>query len=500
MHQSIQRVSFDQKRDTRPVSGASLAGLYFFSLIATFATILLMQDWLVQSSLVVVSRASLLTCLITIVAGYQLSGRNIWTYSFVYLFILGLFHFGLTGPYALGLISSEDLSYAHAWWLLPVTPSALVVIMKGYVACGIGIGIGRIFEQPRRKSSEVPNQEDSGPPIVLLAGSILVTTSVVYWFFSVYSSGGFAAFTASYGSYLVATSGYLMPWVSMGLGMGVSFLAISPPSALRTWSVAAFVIFACVALPMGLRGEVLFAAAAAVPIVAKHRRMPSARVAFVGFLVVMFGISLIQDVRQVGLGRAGEGDFDAGITTGLVELGGTIRPVILTVSWHEDGESFLMGASYWGPFDRAFCRVIDPGSCIPSSEDARLSNVTIMQRAGPYGFSPIAEAYRNFGNYGFIVLGGIGLLVAFLNTWAVSWKSQAYASVVFVELLINVRNAFTAVPAHLAFGAAIVLTMVVAAKYIRKRPSYSQPVIASGRSTSRETNSVNTGSAWQRKM
>lgn len=460
-------VSIERSNDSAVADTLMFAlqiGVFLFALVAGAS--------LAAKSLQYISVISLICACITLAATYQLSGRNIWSFSFVYVFILGLFHFGLTGPYALGLISVDDIYHAQLWWLLPTTPKALVVIMQGFVACGVGVGIGRMFKRRSVTTRNSSIHMDPGPVLILHTGAILVIASVTFWFFSVFSSAGLQGFTASYGDYLSATAGGMMSWVSMGLGIGVSLLAISPPSNIRAIAVGFFVLFSIVALPMGLRGEVMFAAAAATPILAKYRRMPSVRSALVGLVVVLMLISLIREVRQIGLTGVLDGEFSPGVVPGLVELGGTIRPVALVVNWHEHGEPYLEGATYWAPVDRAICQVLHPWDCPPAGEDERLSNVAISNRAGPYGFSPFAEAYRNFGATGvWVVLGAIGFIVSLMNSWARTWERQAFASVVFVELLINVRNAFTAVPSHIVLGGMLIFAIVTVAKYlVRVRP------------------------------
>lgn len=439
-------------------------------LIVSLASAIIFDGWLVTQSLQTVCQVALFFAVMTLITGYELSNRDIWSFSFVYLFILGLFHFGLTGSFALGLVSSDHIIHAAYWWLLPTTPAAILTITKGYLACGLGIALGRMLHHRRSPRAAQAASSDPGPQLVLICGFILVMSSVSYWFYSVYSAGGVAAFAGSYGAYLSATTGGLMPWVWMGMGIGVCFLAASPPTRLRSIAFGAFVVFTVVALPMGLRGEVMFTAAAALVILAKHRRMPSAKTALLGVFVILILISLIREVRQVGISGAWDGDFSPGITSGLVELGSTIRPVTLVVYWHEQGDPFINGASYWAPLDRAICRVIHPWECTPAGDDERLSNVLIANRAGPYGFSPIAEAYRNFGTSGVIlVMLLIGGLISLMGSWATDWKKQAFASIVLVELLINVRNSFTPVPAHLVFGGVIVLALVLVSRYTTKR-------------------------------
>jgi hypothetical protein len=88
-------------------------------------------------------------------------------------------------------------------------------------------------------------------------------------------------------------------------------------------------------------------------------------------------------------------------------------------------------------------------------------NVLVKERVGEIGFSPVAEAYRNFGRIGvavvFVVLGVV--LAAFDSIANPRWATLAIATI-YLPLLINVRNSFISVPAQCAAGVLIVLGLV----------------------------------------
>ncbi len=410
-----------------------------------------------------VSLISTLVVAATLLAGYYLSDRNVWSFSFIYLSVLAVFHFGIIAPYGLYLISVGDIPQGHIWWTRATTPFAIWLATLGFLACGIGIGIGRLLVN--RVPPVVPGYQSrpNERKTLTIVGSALLVGSVFLWFAVTIATAGITALVGSYRNYLDRTAGisvYSYVWLTLGLGL--CYVVVSPKSRLKYTAMLAFALFAFVALPLGLRGEVMFSGAAAAALLARHRRMPSALSVLVGALFLLVAISFLKELRAVGVAGLVSGSLNASPIRGLAELGVSLRPLTEVVDWHAQGDDFLYGASYWAPFERMLCSVATPLACVEASQDHRLMNVLIMERVGPWGFSPMAEAFRNFGAPGVVVImGGIGLLVSVLNRWTTSWRREAIVAVVFVELLINVRNAFTAVPAHLVIGFIIVTSMVV---------------------------------------
>jgi hypothetical protein len=447
------------------ISVSSVLGTTLVTLIlaALFVLVIFVYALNIPLGLRGVSLISTLAVIVTLLAGYYLSDRNVWSFSFIYLAVLGVFHFGIVVPYGLYLITVGDIPQGHIWWTRETTSFAILLATLGFLACGIGIGIGRLLVN--RMPPVVPGNHSlpSERKTLTIVGSALLIGSVVVWFLVTILSSGISVLVGSYRNYLDSTAGigvYSYIWLTLGLGL--CFVVISPKSRLKYLAVLAFVLFAVVALPLGLRGEVMFSSAAAAALLARHRRMPSALSVLIGALVLLIAISFFRELRAVGISGLVSGSLNVGPVRGLAELGVSLRPLTEVVDWRAQGEDYLYGASYWAPFERMLCSVVTPSACVEASRDHRLMNVLMMERVGPWGFSPMAEAFRNFGAFGVVaIMGGLGVLVSVLNRWTNSWIREAIAAVVFVELLINVRNAFTAVPAHLVLGAIIVIAMVI---------------------------------------
>jgi hypothetical protein len=252
------------------------------------------------------------------------------------------------------------------------------------------------------------------------------------------------------------------------MGLGLCLLAATESTILHRLALGAFVIFSFCALPLGLRGEVFFPLLAAAVVRTKWRKPPSAWITIGAVIVLLFSIAVISDVRQVGLGSASMASGHP--LDGLTEMGQSLRPVSEVVYWHKTGDEFLNGATYWAPLDRGFCRIIPSAKCLPAEEDERITGTLVMNRVGPIGFSPIAEAYLNFGRTGVVfVMFAIGVLIGSMDKWPVTRARLAAFGVIYVELLINIRNSFIALPSHIIVGFILVYVVVIWSESAYKR-------------------------------
>ena len=384
---------------------------------------------------------------------------DIWAPSSVYLIMLALFHFGAVAAFVLGQISEEMAEPLERWFYNAWMSQATVLAATGITACSLGVFLAGLGTRPvstRQRHSIITGSQRTFAYYLTWVGFAMVSIGVFAWFALVVRSGGIGLLFGSYADYLLATSTVGMGYVWILLGAGLAFLAAtSGPNKSRLHLIAymCFGIFALFALPLGLRGEVLFTTLGALVVRARRGLRPSARATIVGALILLVLISAIREVRQVGIGSVQTIVVGGGLFDGVTELGSTLRPVVEVLDWETPSDNGQSGATYWAPVDRFLCTIQLVRDCVPASDDDRLMNVVVSDRLGPIGFSPIAEAYENFREIGIIfVMGAIGFLVGLLNKWKNSPFANAMTGLIMVELLINVRNAFTALPAHLLFG------------------------------------------------
>jgi hypothetical protein len=178
-------------------------------------------------------------------------------------------------------------------------------------------------------------------------------------------------------------------------------------------------------------------------------------------VTILVIIPLVRDLRESGVRALPKAVLTVPGLDALVEMGGSLHPVEKVVRWHAEGEPYDKGASYWAPFERAATRLLPGVRSSEADDDLRLMNVLVLDRIGAIGFSPVAEAYRNFGPIGVvIVMGLLGMIVGAIDTVADPITAVLLIAIVYVPLLVNIRNSFVSVPAQFAVGTVIAVVVV----------------------------------------
>jgi hypothetical protein len=389
-----------------------------------------------------------------------------WSSAWVYLVVFSIFHFGLLLVIALGLPLPTEVANAIQWYWprAEAVRHAAVSSVIGVAACVTGVLVVRLGSPAQPRSHPLDTVEERA---VARVGLALVALSVATWLYGVLAAGGPTLLVASYGVFLERTRASNLSALYFTMGLGVVFTSAVTSGSLRwvTWGL--FGAFGLVALPLGLRGEVLFPAATAVAVGGTRFRMSLARASVLA-LVLLGVIAGIRGIRQYGVSDLQQSAIEASPHAALAELGGTIRPVAVVISWADAGEKPLYGATYWAPLDRALYHVIPGWTRVEADDDERLLNVVIARRVSTIGLSPIAEAYRNFGDpgvLGFMLL--LGVLLGRMDATVDSTRQRLKNGIVLFPLLIFVRNAFTPVPAQIIGGFALyALALLLAGRRI----------------------------------
>lgn len=418
-----------------------------------------------------VSGCVVVALLITI----RVSSRGLWSAASMYLGVFCLFHFGLTLVYGLGLSIQEDFDYEIRQWFYDsaYTPEALLLTNLGLIAFTLGVLLTSFLNVSKPKPARIGQNLD---PILGWVGFFLTAISIGAWFWLVLKAGGVKLLTSSYETFLQATEKMELHWVYYGIGLGMIFLAVASPSNLRRMGLALFLVWAVIALPLGLRGEVLFPAFSALVVSAKLK-IPISTKKFLAIAVCVLSlVSVMRGVRQVGLDGMKLSEVSLSPVDALVEMGCSLRPVCTVVTWTSEGEDFLYGASYWAPFDRSLALVIPGSNRLDAEDDDRIMNILMNKRVGPIGFSPIAEAFFNFGVWGvFLVLFLTGLVLGWMDTWAATPFYRGILGVFFLPLLIQIRNSFVAVPFQILAGVALLVCIYLLAKMVEQYVSIRLP-------------------------
>lgn len=375
----------------------------------------------------------------------------------IYLYVFAAFHLGIAPLLALGLDLPDFGSASAVEWARnrPVGPALLAVAMST-LSYSLGAWAGTHLPQPRRRSrpNMAPARTERIAERRVAALAFLVSATGVFgWFAFVISRGGFSLLTGSYLDYLAVAGGAALSLIYLALGLAGALAAVAPSHRYSRAAIALLVLFALVALPLGLRGEVLFPLAGALAVLAKHRRIQTRPFRWLlVVLVLLGGIAFVRSVRSTGLTET-RGGIDVNPVHGLAELGYSLRPVAEAVDWQLRLDEPARGRTYTRPFERALGRLVPVSDLPPASEDPYIMSTLVVQRVGPIGFSPVAEGVVNFGIFGAAgYMAIVGILLGWLDRRTSRVSMLVLVGVILVPFLIQTRNAFVGVPAQLAFG------------------------------------------------
>ena len=393
------------------------------------------------------------------VVGMLVARNGVWSATGAYAGVFWCFHFGLIVVLASGLIQPHDLSPWDQLWLLgPFGGDAALLALIGLTAFAAGACLinASITSADSRTNPADPSEgaHPFGP-----VGSALVFTAIALLCASVLMTTGASGFYGAYGDYLNAIDpvGGFMGLVWLALGGGIVMSVTGRHGWLRTSAIAAFACMALIALPIGLRGEIMFPTVAALVAAARcgWRLSPAKACAFLAGLLIV--IPSVREIRSTGLQGLSDVALELRMFDAFVEMGGSLHPVEKVVRWRAEGEALDMGSSYWAPIERAAARVLPGIETSAAEDDMRIMNVLVTDRVGPIGFSPVAEAYRNFGAVGVaLILGLLGAGLAAIDGVADRRLAVLAIAIFYVPLLINVRNSFVSVPLQCGVGALFV--------------------------------------------
>ncbi len=441
---------------------------YFLALDIAAMSVLIsyrmaIADWSIQS----ISWLTVVVSAAVLAATSAVSSKRLGSISSLYAAIFLVFHFGLTYGLVMGRPVTESDPFATEWFYQWSTKYAYVLSMIGAVALLAGVHVTILIrdivlgrDTIDRIGARIPsrNGDEGLGSLLSLFGGVMTVGAVAAWLLAVLTSGGLAVLLGSYSSYRDVTDPLGLSTNFFIIGLGLSFMAAGRPAATRRIGVAAYLCFAVIGLPLGLRGEVMFPAVAAMAILVKRGKFRVRPV--VGLVLVvtaLAAISLFGSIRSGGVRGLGESSVTASPTVALGELGHEVRPISDVVLWDEQGVPQLGGGSFVAPFDRAIHRVLFLPQQ-PADTDPRLLNEVVKARSdggGGIGFSPVAEGFTNFGVtgvVGFMLI--IGLVLGGLDHAPCRPRWLAITGVLLVPMLIEVRNAFSFVPGQIGLGLA----------------------------------------------
>ena len=295
---SLRPIRFPTLRPAAPLVNVLLLTLVSFSVIYLEELASLRRE--------IVFPAVSVTSLLLLTYVVATNPRGLWSFSGTYLLTFWLFHFGLVAVVGL-TVDSEPLVQTRRWMLGPFATQAAMMACVGVLSLGAGVGFAS-RRSKRLRSSGGPPAPDALTGFdrqvdrrFTSLGTLLVIASVASWFLIVLSSGGFTlrALTISYREYLDRTGPYPMEWIWFLFGIGVVLVATAAPSRIRNATWCVLLIFSIVALPMGLRGELMFPTLAAFAACAMRGQRLSPLPSVILLIAVLFSVSIIKNVRTL---------------------------------------------------------------------------------------------------------------------------------------------------------------------------------------------------------
>nr|BFF16115.1 hypothetical protein GCM10025699_74180 [Microbacterium flavescens] len=270
---------------------------------------------------------------------------GLWSGGPMFFVVLAIFHVPLP---AFRLLDAEmpgdDVGYVALWFVSSdqvlravwLVAQAMLAFTAGYLL------LARRTTGPALSARWPARPEVDGMGASLAAvGTTIVVTTVVYVLGTIalmepqllLGQGGKRLYDATIASNPSLTVG------AMGILIGSSLVAAGAPSVVRTVGLAFFGAFAASTLVMGSRSSALYAIVGLVAVLARSRPMPRQVVAVVAVVAGLVLVNGVQQIRDEGLAETGLVEIAGSPLAATVEMGSTLRPVIETVAWFDNGES-----------------------------------------------------------------------------------------------------------------------------------------------------------------
>jgi hypothetical protein len=460
--------------ERRPLIVAGLSGLAL-ALLLLFSEHLARQFQLASGAAVA---AGIAACVGTAVVRPR--GASSISVGFVYALLLALFHVGLLVFSAMAAPIAFFNESDAAWFSSPALgPAAMSVAVGSTGFCFAYAAAVCLRGGPSRSQS---GSEPDADPALGLIGFALLGSGTLVFFWSAWTSG-VTLIGSSYGEFLQSTRGAgLLPAAYLLVGLGVAVTASARSGTWRTIGIATFAAFAVPAILIGLRGEVILPAAAWLAVEARRRAIRLRPMHALMLLGTLSLGSMVRQIRQQGFSLTALGDLSLSPLNGLIEMGYSLRPLMLVHTWHDNHlEPFLGFSSYLDPVDR-LVRGAALGLSVPAANvDPRAFLPVIANRAGPIGGSSVAEAYYAAGTLGIVVvLGLLGVLAARLDRLPSAPVTDALVGMLAVILFVWIRNDTTPVVGQLLVVSGVMVAIKISQFIRRSRLRGRPPVVPIG--------------------
>ena len=355
--------------------------------------------------------------------------KGIWSISFIFFTAFSIFHGGLVFVSSVDLITDKDILYViRVWFHLAETKQAIYLVNYTFIIYAITV---LLVSKPIKQPSPITNLTQH-KKLFSLAGYLLFAFLGIFFLIAISTGAIF-----SYSAYLSAVKSStvisnLFVYLYIFIGLSIVIVASTYQKGFSPLFFIGYGIWAVIAFKLGLRGEVLFPTAVATAILARKGPPIKTYKLVVITLILLMATVVVKNARL-------SGDYseidNLNPLNAIAEMGSSIRTIQETIKWRSEGFERLYGASYWAPFERQIALFL-PIERPPAEKDYRLLNRVVLDKVGPIGFSPVAEAYINFGEKGTILVGIVlGLIFAILDRIPSSLTNDIFIGVSIIPLL-----------------------------------------------------------------
>lgn len=375
----------------------------------------------------------------------------------VYMIVVWVFHFGLIFPAAVApSIIALFPTWGRDWLFVPETSRAILMSMLFLVTLAIVL----LLFFPRTRREEGVNEYDHAPELVAV-GWLAISVGLVQATIGLVILG-FGIFFEGYETFYPAHNTFSWPIVIIATGLMLQIAGGRSLRSILLTALWAYVPLSLLVVVGGSRTAFFFSAVALFSMAYERGLRVSRTVFLVGALLVLVVTSTVKNIRQFGVAAAVDQQRAVAVgdpLTGLIELGGSLRPVTAVVDYSEDHEYFL-GETFAFPFIRQIERFTGTRKSV--LVDQRFIAAHINRLYGSIGFSVVAEGYINGGPLGVALVAVFwGMLLGVLMRFTHTPYGAAVLAVTLIPMLISVRNSFIFVPVWIALGLALVVLAAV---------------------------------------
>jgi hypothetical protein len=360
----------------------------------------------------------------------------------VYIGFVWMFHF----PMALFLHLVPDLWMRLSAQIYGWTQCATWYRAAFYaLLCVIAFAAGCLLT-PARRAAATPAEPNM---LRVQVGAATALAGLGWLYFLMFRAGGFDLFGSGYAQLYNTVFGADFATAVFLISVGCFLAMMSAPRRL-VWLPIALQVAGSV--PVLLTGSRQFALIGplVLAVLAVRRGVRLGFVSTVASCALMLWlISYVGQTRSHGV-AAGvvEGEAASPIAA-LVEMGGSLQTTSMTLDWIDNGDAYLMGGSYWLPFERGLGLVLPLRTSLET--DPRAMNMVMVSRIGGLGGSAIAESYYNFSVFGTLFFLLLGVLLARIDRGTGTFATSALG-VTLYAFLFQARNWFLSVPMLLVLG------------------------------------------------